>query len=191
LSEGQHVSIIGTLRLCADIVRFRKGPEDLPVSRAMLAACVVAGVAAQTLVAGSMLPADVKGSVFAMMVIRAVVVLVAVAVVLFLVHRPERFLQTATSVFGCQLVLLPFSAVAGWLTLHGETHVEWKLPAMVVAFVFQVWGLAVLARILRSATSWPLVGCIAAALLMDLVTLAVIAGFFPAADLQSMPAQSG
>jgi len=48
----------------------------------------------------------------------------------------------------------------------------------------------VLARILRSATGWPLVGCIAAALLMDLVTLAVISSFFPVMDAAVPPAQS-
>jgi hypothetical protein len=190
LSEGQP-GILGMLRLCADIVRFRKGPEDLPVSRTMLAACVVACVAAQTLLAGGMLPAEFKGSAFAIMVIRAMVVLVAIAVVLALVRRPERYLQTATAVFGCQLLLLPFSAATGWLTLHGETHADWKLPATVLAFAVQVWGLAVLARILRSATGWPLIGCVGAALLMDLVTLTIIMGFFPAADLQALPAQAG
>lgn len=178
------------LRLFADIVRFRKGPEDLPVSRALLAVCVIAGIAAQTLLAGSMLPAEFEGSPLGIMVVRAAVVLVALSVMLLLVQRPERFLQTATAVFGCQLLLLPLAAATGWMQIQAESHADWKLASQVVVLAVQVWGLAVLARILRSATGWPLVGCIAAALLMDLVTLAVISSFFPVMDAAVPPAQS-
>jgi hypothetical protein len=194
LSEPTPGPFVGNLRLLVDIVRFRKGPEDLPVSQALLVACVAVNVVLRTLIA-SALPLPFSGSPLAILLLDAGATLLFVSLVLGIARCPERFMQTASAIFGTQLVLLPVQAAAGAIYLAVVADPFWHGPVLMLNFMVDVWGLAVMARILRSATGWPLFACVALAVSGELLSVIAITSIFPpvvdqAAQVQAM-AQAG
>jgi hypothetical protein len=178
LSDRPPGTLSSTLQLFADIARFRKGPEDLPVAPALLAFCVVVGISAQALLIGVM-PVPLEGSALAIIVINAVVTLGFLKLLLILAKRPERYLQTATAAFGFQLVILPIAVGIGWLYLMFSTDPVWKVPVMILRVMLEVYGLAVMARILNSATGWSVFACVVLTLTRDVLSVLVIVSFFP------------
>jgi hypothetical protein len=166
------------LRSFVDIARFRKGPEDLPVSRAVLGWCIVAGIVLRALISRS-LPMPYKGNVLAILGIDTATTLLFVALVLAAVRRPERYLQTASAIFGIQLVMLPVIVAASWLLSAFQSDPFWSVPVLALTVAVDVWGLVIVARILRSATDWSLAACIGLAILSDLLTFSVMSLLFP------------
>lgn len=180
MSDRLPGTLFGTLRLFADITRFRKGPEDLPVSPALLVFCVVVGVAVQALLIGVM-PVPFEGSALAIIVINALVTLAFLALLLNLAKRPERYLQTATAAFGFQLVVLPIAIGVGWLYLLFSTDPVWKTPVFMLRIALEIWGLIVMTRILNSATGWSLFACVVLTITRDVLSVLTIVSLFPQA----------
>ncbi|MET0279814.1 MAG: hypothetical protein ABW278_01640 [Steroidobacteraceae bacterium] len=116
------------------------------------------------------------------------VTLLFLKAVLGLAHHPERFTQTATAVFGYQIVLAPALIATGWLFLTVGENPTWQLPALILRLAVEVWALAVSSRILRSATGWPLFACVALAIVNELLTFLAIAAFVPQADTPGVAA---
>lgn len=187
MSDRPPATPSGILQLFADIARFRKGPEDLPVSATLLWFCVVVGVTAQLLLLRVM-PTPLKGSAVALLVINAVTTLVFLWVLLNLAKRPERYLQTATAAFGYQLVLLPLAVVVGWLFLTFAEHPVWKAPVLLLRVALELWGLAIMSRILNSATGWNLFACVVLTLMRDVITVLAIMSLFPQGTPAGAPA---
>ena len=178
---------IGVLRLLVGIALFRSGPQDLPVSRALLLWCILGGVAARTL-ALHLLSSQLQNDLLAILAVEAGATLLFVALVLAGAHRPERFLQTAGAVFGVQLVMLPLLAGVAWLLDTHQADPFWRGPSTVLYIAANVWLLAVEARILRAATDWTLMACVGLAILSDLVIYSLIALLFPMSS--PLPAQA-
>jgi hypothetical protein len=59
---------------------------------------------------------------------------------------------------------------------------------MMVRLVVEVWALAVAARILKSATEWPMSACIALAIAGELLSFLLLTSLFPQAP--TTPAQA-
>jgi hypothetical protein len=171
LSAPSSGGPIGVLRLFVDIARFRKGPEDLPVSRALLLACIVSGITLHGLL-WKVIPLPFQGSPLMILLVSAG------ATVLMLARRPERFLQTASAVFGFQLVVLPVQAAVGWFAVSVGSSRSWQLMLSAAGIVLALWELMVVARILRSATERSMAACVGMAILGDLLVFMVVAGFF-------------
>jgi hypothetical protein len=188
LSDRTPGILIGNLRLFADIVRFRKGPEDLPVSQALLAYCVIASIAVRML-AVRILPMPYQGNPLAILLLDAGVTLLFVSLVLALARRPERFLQTATAVFGYQLVMLPLLLGAGWLLESFLNDAVWRMPMLLLNAGLGLWSMVVIARILRSATGWPLFACVAFAISGELLSIIIVTSIFPPQTMEAL--QSG
>lgn len=187
MSERPTGTLVGTLQLFADITRFRKGPEDLPVSPALLGYCIIVGIGARALLI-RVLPIPFQGNPLAVLVVDAVATLLFLSLVLNLAKLPERFLQTATAIFGFQLVMLPVLVGSGWLYLVFAQDAVWKLPVMMLNIAVEVWGLAVVARILSSATNWPLFACVVLAIAGDLLSFLAIVSLFPLTGATAAPA---
>jgi hypothetical protein len=186
LSDRPTVPSFGILQLFADITRFRKGPEDLPVSASLLGFCVVVGVAAQALLL-NVLPVPSGGRAVAVLVIHALATLMLISVVLNLAKRPERFLQTATAAFGAQLVLLPLAVTVGWLYLAFSEDPVWKAPVLILRIMLEIWGLAIMARILNAATGWHVFLCVVLTITRDLVSMLALLSMFPPAVAGATP----
>lgn len=186
MSDPASNSAFSILRLYWDILRLKRGPEDLPVSAALLFITVAARIGLG-LLANTLIPQS-ESHPTALMLIDCVVVLVWGRAVLQLARRPERYLQTLTAVFGCELLLqvLSGATLAAYVaaTAAGSTAVA-QLAALAI-YVIYLWILVAVVRILRSATGWPVIGCIAAVVMQGFVTLAVAVAIFPdlLADMQ-------
>ena len=167
-----------TLRTFLDIVLFRQGPEDLPVSRTLLVITIAANV-----LLGLLFDTALPRPEFNRIPLAIAEVVFVVAwywALLKVARRPERFLQTATAVFGISIVILPVYTLAQYLVVG---HKPDDLPALVLLFglAIEVWLIAVNARILHSATQWPIAACVAVMLLRTAVWVVVVRALFPEA----------
>jgi hypothetical protein len=187
LSERPPGRLVGTLQLFADIARFRKGPEDLPVSGALLGYCILGCIAIPALLV-SLLRIPLQGSTFGVLSIDALVTVLFIALVLNMAKRPERFVQTATAMFGFQLVVVPVAVAVAWLILMFSTDPVWKMPVFMLKIALEIWALAVMARILSSATGWSLFMCLVLTVMADLVSMFAIVGVFPQTAAPAVPA---
>src|SRR4030095_13743291 len=61
------------------------------------------------------------------------------AVLLRAVGKPERFLQTATAMFGYQLVLAPLWIAAIYLSRRFPEGSPWQFPAAVIGLAIAIW----------------------------------------------------
>jgi len=187
LSDRASGNFIATVRLLAGIVRFRKGPEDLPVSRTLLACCVLAGIGVRLLLV-RMVPLPLATNPLALFAVDAGATLLFVLAVLLLARHPERFLQTATAIFGYQLLLLPPQALAVWLYSGVGNNPLLQAVAIVLSIALNIWALAISARILQSATGWGLFACVVLAIAGELLTLVMLLSVFPALGGSALPA---
>ena len=162
----------------ADIARFRRGPEDLPASANLLLVTLVCYALLDALLL-SIAP-NLPGN-------HAVLIGIDIGVTLFwywmllrIARKPERYLQTVSAVFGFQLVLAPVLLATGWAFLKYQADPTWQLPVALLRLVVEVWALVVLSRILRSATGWPMAGCVALSIAQELITLLLVSAIVPA-----------
>lgn len=160
------------LDTCIGILRFRKGPEDMPASRGLLLAVIIGAV----LLRLSMLlvPApDATGNPLVLIAIDLGISLSCVMLALRSAGHPERFTQTVTSILGCQLVMAPAVIAARWFLISSLEQPGIGALAQLVYLVIATWLLAVSVRIFRSATGWPVVTCVMLALGIEVLTLLV------------------
>ena len=188
MSAETNSQFFSSLRLFVEIARLRRGPEDLPASASLLVATVVANLLL-TVVLTYLLPhgpMPIAGPYLA----EAVLALLWFAALLRLAGRPERFLQTATAVFGFQLVLVAPFVLLQALAAGFAGAPSWQPAVVLLMFALLGWALAVTTRILNAATGWPVILCMAMVLLQELATLGLVVALFPdvVADPGAAPA---
>jgi hypothetical protein len=177
LSAASNSQFVASLRLFVDIARLRRGPEDVPVSTSLLVKTVLAGVLL-SLGLGWILQQE-SGPLVGPLLTDTLLTLLSLAAFLRLARKPERFLQTATATFGFHLVVLPVLVLLEALMGRYVDMPSWQLPWVLMFVALAGWTLVVNARILQSATGWPVMVCIALVLLQDLAILGVVIGLFP------------
>lgn len=171
------------LALFWEVAVFRRGPEHMPVSAAWLVAAMVMQAAMALLVQG-MLPAlpvkpGTEDHTLGLLVIDVAMTLLWGWAVLRIASRPERFVQTLTAIFGCQLIFQPMVLPASWLAASAPEGSAWDVPAGLLFTALSVWALIAMARILRSATDWPLFGCALLVIVQAAATVLVSVAVFP------------
>jgi hypothetical protein len=155
------------LRICLDIVLWRRGPQDLPASSLLLAiavACYVAVSAVQLALLG-----ETAATWFFFIVVDPLLLGGWLWLVLRLYGRPERFQQTASAVFGTGAVLgiglyLPLQLVVTGLGYDPASGL-----AQFFALVLVVTFALVTGRIIKLATDSNLFTGIAVSLTYFLV----------------------
>jgi len=171
---------LAALEAFVGILRLRKGPEDVPASAGLLAAVLLGQVLLGLLVLSIPDQPQVDRPLLAV-ALELGVMLLGVLLVLRMAGFPERFLQTATAIFGVQLVLAPVLYAARWLLVTYQQDPVMQGPAVFVSAVLAVWLLVVGARILRAATNYPLLACVFLLIGMQIATLLVVLSVFPPA----------
>jgi len=147
------------VRLYARIALLRSGPQDVPASVLLLALTALAYAFANVL-AKWLLPA-VDAPWVLMLTLDVAFTLCWYALLLRAVRKPERFLQTATAVFGLRTLVAPLLLAAGGLLQHlGETNV-WQLPVRTVCVALAIWFIAANSHVLRAALEWTIPACVA------------------------------
>jgi len=136
------------LKLLIDLCLFQARPQDFPYSQAWLA--VTALVLALAIYLSFPEVDQPASRVFPVSIVHVAAYGFALWAALRLRSRPERFVQTATTVFGTaallQLVTTPF---VGWLIEVRETP-DAQLPFLII-FVLGIWTFAVAVHINRHA----------------------------------------
>ncbi len=175
--DSNPAGVTQVARLYTDIALLRRGPEDVPVSAVLLALTVLAYMLLSLLLS-ALMPA-VEEDQIALIALDSFLSVAWYWVVLRLAGRPERFLQTATAVFGYQTIVAPAFVGATWLFLHYMKDATWQLPVSLLLLALAVWTLAVNGRILRSATGWPQVTCVALVVMEAIISRVIALGLFP------------
>ena len=138
------------LRICLDIVLWRRGPQDLPASSLLLAIAVAAYVAVSAVQLA--LLGETAATWFFFVVIDPLLLAGWVWLVLRLYSRPERFLQTASAVFGTGAVLGIGLYLPLQLIITGLGYDPASGPAQFFALVLVVVFALVTGRIIKLAT---------------------------------------
>jgi hypothetical protein len=172
------------LRLYAQIALLRRGPQDVPASPLLLA-LTVAGFFAVNCVVGLLLPSGAGN--WLQLAVEIAFLLAWYAALLSALKRSERFLQTATALFGYQLALSPLTIPAGWLiqrvvldgaAAQGST---WLLPVVVLGAAMAVWLIAAGAHVVKAALEWTTLPSVMLVIMQTMVGQAlVVALFLPA-----------
>lgn len=179
MSEQFSKQLSEALRVLVGIVRLKNGPEDLPVSASLLVATIVLATIPDALIFG-ILPTPADSSPVVLIVIGIVTTLIWYGALLRFAGKPERFLQTLTAVFGFQIILAPAMVFTAWFIVTYQKDPTWQLPAALLRSIVEIWALVILARILRSATQWPIFTCVVLAIANELLTLLLVSSLFPA-----------
>lgn len=153
-------------RLLQTLVRicvFRDGPQDLPAARATLLGILALGWAASVMLIGAL--ASERAAVVDVSVATATG-LVFTWLALLVRGHPGRLTQTATALFGTDLVFLIPTAPLLLVTTGREA------PSLqLVLLVLWLWTIAVKGHIFRHALDLPLPGGVLVALAYTLLSL--------------------
>jgi hypothetical protein len=156
-------------RLYFDIAIGRRGPQDVPAVTILLPLSAAAYVVL-SLVIGEVVPSLRPGWLLAVLVDTAFLAF-WYWVLLFLMQRRDRYLQTASALFGMQTVLAAPSICALWMSTQYLTegqmaHAPSGLVALaaLLSVAVGVWTLLATSHIVRAATERSLGLCLILAL---------------------------
>lgn len=160
------------LKLFLDICLYRKGPQDLPASGFLLRLTLAA-----YWVVGTLLQAPDSGWLPAMLQTAAELAmsLAVVAVLLYTVGRPQRFLQTATAWLGTDALV----SLLGIPPLQLIADIGAGPIAALLWLLLVGWHIAVMAHIVRHALSQSLPVGFVVAVLYTVVSFQALAFLFP------------
>jgi hypothetical protein len=162
--------------LFAQIAISRKGPQDLPASYVLLALTVFGYWVLRYLVSLVAPPAE-HWRVH--LLVQVVFTLVWYAVLLRAVGKPERFIQTATAIFGAGLLLDPPGVVAVhfWQELP-EEHALYA-PMALVVLIIAIWVIRVGSYVLKHALELPLLACVILTILQNFTGVLLLRAISP------------
>jgi hypothetical protein len=156
------------LRLLAQITLLKRGPQDLPASELLLVLTLLGYLALNALLA-AVLPAE-EGW-FAPLLISTLFTLLWYVVLLRVVKKPERTLQTVTAVFGFQALLSPLIVASEWLLRRFGEDATWGVPVTCIGLLLLAWVIAANSHIVKAALDW------SGSLSVTLVILQMAAGW--------------
>jgi len=168
--------LAGLARLYFAIAIWRRGPQDLPAVGILLPLTIAAYVLVSAVV-GELLPALHPGWLV-QVAADALFVAAWYWLLLAISRRRERYLQTATALFGLQTVLAAPSMAVVWLLQRFTPDASLRVPVYLAALALALWTLVAIGHILRSALERPLGICLVLALLQMLVEELVFLAIF-------------
>jgi hypothetical protein len=165
------------IRLYSQIAVLRRGPQDVPASVLLLAATVVGYFLINFAIYAALPP--LEGPWLPRLLLDVGFILTWYVVLLLLVRRPERILQTATAVFGFRALLSPIAILSEWFALRYQHDTFWQLPFSLVALVLLVWLIAANGHVVKAALEWSGAASVALVILQVLVEDLVVLSVFP------------
>jgi hypothetical protein len=165
------------VRLYMQIALLRRGPQDLPASRLLLI-LTAAGYAAVNALMSGVLPPGTGWP--AQLAIDVLFTLAWYAALLQLTGRSERFLQTATAVFGFRSLLSPLLIVSEWLMRRFGQDTTWQLPIAVVGLALVIWLIAASGHVVKAALDWSSATSVTLVILQIVATQLLVFALFPA-----------
>lgn len=169
------------LKLFIDICRLRAKPQDVPASNVLLLLTI-----ALALVSGIL---AISGSVYGFMqtamisLMDVAVTLILLSLFLKLMNLSSRLLQTATAIFGTGTIFNLLSLPVMVLMNSGAENPGYQLLGALFYFALLIWGLVVMAHILRHSFKLPLTGGLLIAIGYFLLINTLIQTLFPVGQL--------
>jgi hypothetical protein len=163
-------------RLYFAIAIWRRGPQDLPAVGILLPLTIAAYVLLSAAV-GELLPAMRPGW-FWQVALDALFFVLWYWLLLAIARRRERYLQTATALFGLQTLLAAPTMALVWLMQRLAHDDGLRLLVYIAALAVAIWTLLAIGHILRAALERPLGVCLILALLQMLVEELVFLSVF-------------
>jgi hypothetical protein len=160
--------------LFTQIALLRRGPQDLPASVLLLVLTIVGYLCVNLLVNVALPPVKELPPItgwLAPLLVGTLFTLAWYVVLLRLVGRPERTVQTATAVFGLQMVLSPLSVGFEWLMRRFGEDQTWEVPITSAGLLLIAWLIAANSHIVKAALDWSGMASVA------LVILEMLAGW--------------
>jgi hypothetical protein len=167
------------VRLYAQIALLRKGPQDIPASTALLIATILAYVVVNLLIS-ALLP-RITGPWMEILAVDTAFTIVWYALLLRVLHKPERFVQTTTALFGYQIVLAPLTIASGWLLRRFGEDAAWQLPLGLLFIVMLVWTVAINSHVVKEALEWSTASSVALVILQIVTLQLLLYSIFPSA----------
>jgi hypothetical protein len=164
------------IQLFTQIALLRRGPQDVPASILLLVLTVL-GYFGVSFLVSSLLPPTPDW--LAHLLLDVPFTLVWYVLLLKVVGRPERILQTTTAVFGFQTVLSPLAVLSEWLTLRFAQDSTWDLPVKLMGIVLVVWVIAANSHIVKAALEWSSAASVALVILQIVAGQALVLALFP------------
>ena len=164
-------------RLFTQIALSRKGPQDLPASPILLALTVL-GYFLVNYGVNLLMPAVDMWRLH--LLVDVAFTLAWYAVLLKAFGKPERFVQTATAMFGYQLVLAPLWIAAVYLSRRYNDDALLQFPAAVIGLAIAIWVIRAGAYVLKAALELPMIACVALIILQILAGQLVLFAMTPA-----------
>ena len=165
------------IRLYTQIALLRRGPQDLPASRLLLA-LTVAGYLAINFSVSSLLPQG--GPWLEALLVATLFTLLWYVLLMWLAGRPERTLQTTSAVFGFQAVLTPLVDSCAWLVRRFSEDSPWQIPFMCGLLLLFAWVIAANSHIVKAALEWSASSSVALVILQTLAGWLLLSALFPA-----------
>jgi hypothetical protein len=165
------------LRLFVQIALLRRGPQDLPASPVLLAVTALAYFAVSFIVY-SALP-DMPEPWRKHLIAEVLYTLVSLGVLLHIAGKSERYLQTATAVFGYLIVLSPLTICSGWLIQRFHDEPSLQLPVALIGLTLFVWMIAIGQQVLKAALEWSTLASVVLVISWILLGQFVILALFP------------
>jgi hypothetical protein len=130
------------------ICLLKNGPQDLPLSRELLAVCLLSYAIINSLLA---LTTTTPPKAIASSVLETVLVSIITIIILRLNRHPERWVQTLTALTGtgCILGILALPLFAGSLLFDTGELLQALLVILYLTLI--IWSLAIMGHILRHA----------------------------------------
>ncbi|WP_290651043.1 hypothetical protein [Aquisalimonas sp.] len=149
------------IRICL----FQEGPQALPAAAGLLAALVALGWTASVLLLDQLVP---EGMVAVEVTLATGFALLFTWLALSLRGGTARFVQTASALFGTDLVVLLPAAPLLLATADGDS------PALQLALlILWLWSIAIKGHIFRHALNLPLAGGVLVAVVYTMLSLLV------------------
>jgi hypothetical protein len=164
------------IRLYTQIALLRRGPQDLPASPLLLVLTVL-GYLGVNIVVSSVLPPDKRWP--EALLVDTLFTLLWYVLLLRLLGRPERTLQTTSAVFGFQAVLSPLLVGSEWLMSRFNGDTAWQLPVICAGLLLFVWLIAANSHVVKTALEWSPTPSVALVILQTLVGWALQFALFP------------
>lgn len=163
-----------------DIVLLRGGPEQLPASSGLLALAVAFNVTVSALAYS--LISNAPNNWTTMLMVETVVALLVIRAAFLLANKLERFLQTATALFGTSAlfmpVVIPMSATLLPYIVKPDPAVPPPAALSLLATIIGLWLLIVQVRILRAAFEWHWIAALLFFFALNIATALIYGALF-------------
>ena len=159
------------LKLFFEICLFKKGPQDIPGSKALLPLLIPVYASVSFL----LLILDTDGLNAVMQVlVEILLILGSTRIILFIARKPARYQQTACALMAID-ALISFFALPAMATLVGQG----AGLAFIVIILLMIWHWAISGHIFSNALEQPFTFGLGVAFLYILVSYQVMALLFP------------